>query len=776
MKTTAESSCEVRRCKVPCETCKACKCKQNDIYPNDIKANDTQPKDNLSTCIKANFIQSNVIHPNATNRNDIQPNVINTIVNKPNDIPLNETLSNDSHNNDIEQSRTKLDDIQQHDIKTNVILTYPTIGCFTGIYSVAILITSTLTSYVNSQVTTLERQFGFSSKQTGLITSANDVGFLTCVLLTSYLASRINIPKFLGISCLLYGFSGLVCSMPHFLFGLAQGDNFNVTAPEGSVPGIVCRSNVSTTACLTKGEHGHSSESSQHHVTTVSLVIIVAGMMLQGVGKSPRACLFIKYVDDNTKRTNTGFLADTNLTPLHPKWIGAWWLGYVLIGCASLIAAIPLFFFPKTIQSQKSKSSELTARSPNKDNLQSTKLLLDSVPCENIPMDNITQSVDTTTRENRLLMDTTRENRLLMDTTRENEPKAIVTLEDFQEKESYMSKVKRKRQMNKAALVFSHFKGFCMCMRRLLTNPVYMCVVVSNCFIIFNVSGGSAFGAKYLENMFNLPAYKANYILAGQTFTASCLGVFIGGFVTRRLKMTPLAALKFTIVVYVIALAGTAAGFFLQCEQPAVHGRSREQIECNRDCDCKDESYFPVCGQDGITYYSPCLAGCSGFDKVYTNCTCVPGGEARIGTCDYGCWHLYVYVLCMGIRQLFSPMSVVPKVIVVIRSVNRADRAMAVGLNAFVTSIFGWLLGPVVFGMMIDGICVIWEAGCGGRGRCLLYDHAILKRKFHAYIAVPSLLSLLFIVAAYVYGRCTKSMNRDEDANVAERLDFDLSV
>uniref|UniRef100_A0A2C9LKP6 Uncharacterized protein n=1 Tax=Biomphalaria glabrata TaxID=6526 RepID=A0A2C9LKP6_BIOGL len=42
-------------------------------------------------------------------------------------------------------------------------------------------------------------------------------------------------------------------------------------------------------------------------------------------------------------------LEATTLTPKHPNWIGAWWLGYVVFGILSLVISIPLFWFPRKL-------------------------------------------------------------------------------------------------------------------------------------------------------------------------------------------------------------------------------------------------------------------------------------------------------------------------------------------------------------------------------------------------------------------------------------------
>lgn len=34
------------------------------------------------------------------------------------------------------------------------------------------------------------------------------------------------------------------------------------------------------------------------------------------------------------------------------------------------------------------------------------------------------------------------------------------------------------------------------------------------------------------------------------------------------------------------------------------------EFTCNYDCNCHDGVYAPICGADGMSYLSPCHAGC----------------------------------------------------------------------------------------------------------------------------------------------------------------------
>lgn len=58
----------------------------------------------------------------------------------------------------------------------------------------------------------------------------------------------------------------------------------------------------------------------------------------------------------------------TTMTPKDPRWIGAWWVGFLLFGSLALVVSILVLMFPRTIPEPKidgEKSNE-TEDSSNK--------------------------------------------------------------------------------------------------------------------------------------------------------------------------------------------------------------------------------------------------------------------------------------------------------------------------------------------------------------------------------------------------------------------------
>ncbi|XP_076437485.1 solute carrier organic anion transporter family member 2A1-like [Babylonia areolata] len=609
-----------------------------------------------------------------------------------------------------------------------------TMPMFTGFYSISALLTSTLSSFVSSQVTTLEKHFGFSSSQTGFIMAANDVGFLAMILFVSFLASRVHIPRSLGLFTIMFGVSGIFCALPYFLFGapspasLTEAGNVSMTSaqPAGSFLGQLCDGvNDTSLNCdaLKEDSSGGSQpedgrSAARGHAGT-ALALIAVGMVLQGVAKTPRMPFSTFYVDNNLPQVKTGFymgiiiavaimgpvlafalgglfsriyvtLEETTLHYRHPRWIGAWWLGYVTFGCIACVVGLPLFCFPRRIKGGRRGTEPVRPH---------------------------------------------------------GEPPSVP---------GKMSQL---------------VKEFLSALVRLWTNPVYMCVMMSSCTILFAVGGTFSFTPKYMENQFAFPAWRANMAMAGVTLGSACLGSFLGGYVSRRMKMGPAASLKAISAVSAVSVLASCLLLVFSCPQPHVHNSPRSRasqgtsLQDSLDsCACDDGDYFPVCGDDGKTFFSPCHAGCQGTAREnYVNCTFTAGGTAIAGMCDYSCNMFYPFVIFFCIQNLFGTLAIIPKLIVYIRSVEERDKAMGLGFNAFMTSISGGILGPVIFGKLIDGICIQWEQrSCTGGGACQLYDNDSFRLKLLGYQLIFRALSFVFAILAFISAKVTKKFDKKD--------------
>ncbi|KAK3603007.1 hypothetical protein CHS0354_037753 [Potamilus streckersoni] len=84
--------------------------------------------------------------------------------------------------------------------RPRILQYFARIGVFVGIYGAYGLLTSTLSVYINSQASMLEKQFGFIIYDTGILMSCNDTGYLCTVIFMGYIAINVFL-------CLLATFS-----------------------------------------------------------------------------------------------------------------------------------------------------------------------------------------------------------------------------------------------------------------------------------------------------------------------------------------------------------------------------------------------------------------------------------------------------------------------------------------------------------------------------------------------------------------------------------------
>ncbi|XP_046563275.1 solute carrier organic anion transporter family member 2A1-like isoform X1 [Haliotis rubra] len=599
----------------------------------------------------------------------------------------------------------------------NCIQCCGTMASFTAVYSFSGLLTTALQIYMATQITALERHFGFSSSVTGFLISCNEIGFVLVTVIVSYCIRKMHIPRLLSLTTLFYGIAGLICVIPFILTRDQINPSTDANVTSKFQTGTLCHLQVTVAPTSKPNSTGKDvcsdtkfSYVEDESMRKIAIAIFALGMIIQGVSKAPRVAGLATYVDDNVPKTKTALYMGiimgsaicamaiafgvagvfskifitfevTNMTPMHPRWLGAWWLGFLSFGVLAIIFSIPVMCFPRRMRSAEDRPG---VKTPVK-----------------------------------------------------------VT-------------------------------GFLSALVRLVSNPIYFPIIIANCITFFTIGGMMAFFPKYMETQFTLPAWKSNMILGAVGLLSNCAGTIIGGIVTSKMKLSPLTCLKVSVGIVFFSVIVQTLMTFIGCVNPVIskggtiprnttmyigtnYSTSSSVVSpvgCNSDCGCTDAPYFPMCGADGVNYFSPCHAGCSDFttNHTFSSCACVTGSikTATPGLCTPECPMFYVFTAVAVVAGFAMAMGGMPIFISVIRSVSEEDKPVSLGLASFLYTLLGFLPGPIFFGWVIDKACLDWNSGCGGRGACALYDIELFR---YLVMGIPAAARVLTL-ALYVFALC----------------------
>lgn len=314
-------------------------------------------------------------------------------------------------------------------------------------------------------------------------------------------------------------------------------------------------------------------------------------------------------------------------------------------------------------------------------------------------------------------------------------------------------------------------------MYRLITNPVYIVTCLGACMELMIVSGFVVFLPKYLETQFSLGKSQASVFTGSIAIPGACIGIFIGGCFLKRFQLKPKGAVQFVLVSNVVCLACYALLFFLGCDNVKMAGttipyynNTPQNLEpfqvnltaaCNFGCECHMTDVEPVCGNNGLTYFSPCHAGCtSSSSSNYSNCACVhqnvtrkqvyegaDGAQAHAlnaefqevtvipvataGPCHKPCRTIFPFLILLFFMTFIVASTQMPLLMIVLRSVSEEERSFALGMQFVIFRLFGYIPAPILFGNLIDSSCLLWKSSCGeAGGRCLIYDIEKFRFKY----------------------------------------------
>ncbi|XP_078386148.1 solute carrier organic anion transporter family member 3A1 [Cetorhinus maximus] len=619
----------------------------------------------------------------------------------------------------------------------------------------------TVGAYLVSVLTTLERRFNLQSADVGVIASSFEIGNLALILFVSYFGAKGHRPRLIGCGGIVMALGALLSALPEFLTHQYEYESGEI--PWGLEGRDLCIGNVSTNSQEQEAKIICRNRTS----TNMMYLLLIGAQVLLGIGATPVQPLGVSYIDDHVQRKDSslyigilfttlvfgpacGFILgslctkfyvdavfiDTSkldISPEDPRWIGAWWGGFLLCGALLFFSALFMFGFPQSLT---------------------------------IKSDRITES------EQAMLP--------------QNMPQGF-------ERPKPSNGVAEHFHPSNTSSCFQQLRVIPKVTKHLLSNPVFTCIVLAACMEIAVVAGFAAFLGKYLEQQFNLSASSANQLLGMTAIPCACLGIFLGGLLVKKLSLTPLGAIRMAMLVNLVSTACYISFLFLGCDTGPIagvtvpYGNSSVSdtdldpyAPCNSDCDCKTAAYSPVCGSDGVTYLSSCFAGCSNLNL--TACACLNIGPIKNATVipgkcpSPGCQEAFLTFMCvMCVCSLIGAMAQTPAIIILIRAVNPELKSYALGVLFLLLRLLGFIPPPLIFGAGIDSTCLFWTTICGELGACMLYDNVVYR---YLYISIAITLKtfafILYTTTWHCLRRNAGKYIRDDERNLQPLTASDL--
>ncbi|KAL5281163.1 hypothetical protein ACFFRR_004900 [Megaselia abdita] len=408
-------------------------------------------------------------------------------------------------------------------------------------------------SYFSGTITTIEKRFKIPSRNTGIISIGNDISQLILAAVLSYYAGKAHRPRWIGFGLLTIVAFCLLTALPHFIYGPGE-DALKLTLEYGASFERNDTLGQSKHLCKDIGE-----KCQQEEGNFAAQIILFVAQFISGIGGSLYYTLGTTYMDDNTERSKTPLLLSLSyfmrmigptlgyalasfcmklyiapsLTPTinekDPRWLGAWWLGWLVVAVLILIAAVLLAMFPR----------ELPQVAQNK------------------------------------------------------------------------GTSKKKDKKPKIAASFSDMK---LTFIRLISNKTFMYNNFASIFYLFGFMPYWIFSPKYIETIYRQSASTSS-LVTGTTILAVCaIGVLIPGFIITKYKPSARKMAAWNVIVGFFTFAGILSFAFIGCsgneQSLAVNIPKEGEETCNSNCNCDYVPFTPVCGQNGLTYISPCHAGC----------------------------------------------------------------------------------------------------------------------------------------------------------------------
>ena len=200
-------------------------------------------------------------------------------------------------NHEAEQDTPNEEEVKNGSIETQMKPCCLGVYWFTFIILAISSIGQGFTAYMMASYRMLEKQYGLSAAQTGLLESIDNVTTLIVLLLVGYLGDKLNIARILGVCYINLGLGIILHALPYFLF---RGNVVDTeTAESGNMSDMFKTSDIicqldNITSPLYNETHGNFSGSASWN--GVFYLLLVARLIF-GIGIAPRSSLPFAYIN-----------------------------------------------------------------------------------------------------------------------------------------------------------------------------------------------------------------------------------------------------------------------------------------------------------------------------------------------------------------------------------------------------------------------------------------------------------------------------------------------
>ncbi|KAF5898440.1 solute carrier organic anion transporter family member 2A1-like, partial [Clarias magur] len=545
------------------------------------------------------------------------------------------------------------------------------------------------TAYFKSTITTIERRFGLDSLSSGTISSLHEVGNMVLIVFVSYLGSRVHRPRFIGMGGLLMSISAMILTLPHFL---SQPYTYDSVLKDSRKDMCNVHAGSANETC--------SLQDTRKLVDNTKLWVLMAtAQLLFGIGSVPIQPFGISYVDDfagpgnsplyiailfavsvfgpafgyllgsvvlriyvDVDRVNT--VGSQELTPIDPRWVGAWWMGLLISAGGLFLTSLPYFFFPKAMHVDNSTTNE---RNILKDSHESsdTSILkfLKMFP--------------------RLFV------RLLLS------PFFLMLV---------LSQCCFSAVMAGLATFLNKFLE-----RQYSTSAAYSSLLIG-AVNLPSAAIGMLLGGVIMKRWgLSLRAIPRFSMVVLTLSTVLCVPLFFMGCETQKVNG-----------VYPNSSSVSICTPNCSCSEslfnPVCGDNNIEYLSpCHAGCTSftKDpNNTFRIKSFDNCS----CVTTGNGI------------GGALPGPCANSCPHLLLPVIFLiSIAALIASLTHNPIYMMVLRTVPQDEKSLAIGVQFLLMRVLVWLPAPALFGVTIDSTCISWKRVCGKKLGCGYYDNTLLR-------------------------------------------------